>query len=89
MANDSFKEFPRTISGLLACRQEVRSAMGNTHFEQISLETVKQMIATNASLSTQAQCTICGDQVQFEDSKTDERGRAVHENCYVRKLRHS
>jgi hypothetical protein len=28
-------------------------------------------------------CFVCGGSVQLEDSKTDEHGRAIHENCYV------
>jgi len=30
-----------------------------------------------------AVCVICGDPVALESSKTDEHGRAVHEDCYV------
>ena len=29
------------------------------------------------------QCPICKKSVTLEESKTDERGQAVHENCYV------
>ena len=28
-------------------------------------------------------CAICNESVNLEESKTDERGKAVHENCYV------
>jgi hypothetical protein len=28
-------------------------------------------------------CAICNGSVSLEESKTDERGMAVHENCYV------
>lgn len=28
-------------------------------------------------------CSICGNPVQLETSNTDERGKAVHEGCYV------
>jgi hypothetical protein len=28
-------------------------------------------------------CFVCGGSVKLEDSKTDEHGRAIHENCYV------
>lgn len=31
-------------------------------------------------------CAICACPVLLEDAKTDERGQAVHENCYVLKL---
>ncbi len=30
-------------------------------------------------------CCICSGPVPLETSKTDERGKAVHEECYVRK----
>jgi len=30
-------------------------------------------------------CSICGCRVTLELSKTDERGKAVHECCYVRR----
>jgi hypothetical protein len=29
------------------------------------------------------QCAICKESVTLEESKTDEHGRAVHENCYI------
>ncbi len=28
-------------------------------------------------------CCICKEPVTLEESKTDERGQAVHENCYI------
>ena len=28
-------------------------------------------------------CSICKEPVKLEESKTDERGHAVHENCYI------
>jgi len=28
-------------------------------------------------------CAICNESVNLEESKTDERGKAVHENCYI------
>ena len=28
-------------------------------------------------------CSICKEPVTLEESKSDEHGRAVHENCYV------
>jgi hypothetical protein len=31
-------------------------------------------------------CSICDGSVPLETSKTDERGKAVHEECYVRTL---
>ena len=29
------------------------------------------------------QCAVCKEPVTLEESKTDARGQAVHENCYV------
>jgi hypothetical protein len=31
-------------------------------------------------------CAICGESVKLEESKADERGQAIHEDCYVSKL---
>jgi hypothetical protein len=32
------------------------------------------------------QCVICRESVHLEESKADERGQAIHEECYVSKL---
>ena len=34
----------------------------------------------------QAVCPICQQPVSLERCKTDEDGRAIHEDCYVRKI---
>ena len=34
-------------------------------------------------MSHQPLCVICEQSVNLEESKTDEYGHAVHENCYV------
>ena len=34
-----------------------------------------------------ARCSLCDKPVPLEASKTDERGKAVHEECYVLNLR--
>ncbi len=31
-------------------------------------------------------CAICKESVELEESKTDEYGRAIHEECYVSNL---
>jgi hypothetical protein len=31
-------------------------------------------------------CAICGKRVNFERSKTDQNGEAVHEDCYVSEI---
>ncbi len=32
-------------------------------------------------------CAICSRPVRLETAKTDERGRTVHEECYLQKLK--
>ena len=32
-------------------------------------------------------CSICNEPAELKTSKTDENGRAVHEDCYVRRMR--
>jgi hypothetical protein len=32
------------------------------------------------------ECVICKESVEVEQSKTDEHGQAVHEECYVSQL---
>ncbi len=34
-------------------------------------------------MSYEPRCTICREPVNLVESKTDEFGQAVHENCYV------
>ena len=34
-------------------------------------------------MSYEARCAICEQPVNLEESKTEEHGHAVHENCYV------
>lgn len=36
--------------------------------------------------SSKPACSICNEPVELETAKTDECGRAIHENCYVLKL---
>jgi hypothetical protein len=64
--------------------------MRKTHFEQVPLDVVKRIMATELPSEADAvPCTICGNPVRFDDSKTDERGRPVHESCYVTNLPHA
>jgi hypothetical protein len=39
------------------------------------------------SATRTAPCAICRKPVQLEATKTDERGRAVHEDCYWANLK--
>jgi hypothetical protein len=31
-------------------------------------------------------CSICQQPIQLETSKTDEKGKPIHEDCYVQRL---
>ena len=43
-------------------------------------------MTTNSVLSDRPQCPVCGLPVSLETSKADERGKAVHEDCYLLKI---
>lgn len=34
-------------------------------------------------MSYELSCAVCKEPVNLEESKTDEHGRAIHENCYI------
>jgi hypothetical protein len=46
--------------------------------------TVLEATLANAPLPM---CHLCSKPVELETAKTDEGGRAVHEECYLRKIR--
>ncbi len=64
-----------------------------THFEQIPVREVKDMIARMSGKQEGAEnsgsapsflyCSMCHKVVPIEVAKTDGEGRAVHEDCYV------
>jgi len=55
-----------------------------THFEQVPLELARK--AAEAVTSALISCAICGKPVVLEKCKIDEKGLAVHENCYFHRL---
>ena len=58
-----------------------------TYFEQVPVEAVRRIaVERRSSEASSAPCTICGEHVPFEHSKTDEHGRPVHEKCYLASL---
>jgi hypothetical protein len=67
-----------------------------THYEQISVRRVKEIMATRENPSFQSQdrelllpalrCRICSEPVPVETAKTDDYGQAIHEVCYIRSL---
>ena len=42
------------------------------------------MASTTTSIYS---CWICGNELSLLDCKTDEQGRAVHERCYIARMR--
>jgi len=47
------------------------------------------MYSPIGSLPIHPICPVCSLPVTLEDSKTDENGKAVHEECYVLKIKAS
>jgi hypothetical protein len=62
-----------------------------TYFEQIPVDVVKRMPTVDwlDPKAYSVPCVICGSEVRFEQSNTDEHGRAVHEQCYVENVKSS
>jgi hypothetical protein len=50
----------------------------------VPLQPNKDTSLANAQLTM---CHLCSKPVELETAKTDEHGRAVHEECYLRKIR--
>jgi hypothetical protein len=40
-----------------------------------------------SAFNNNVNCSICGKEVPLHDCKTDEQGRAVHEECYARRIK--
>lgn len=54
------------------------------YFEVLPLPEARKLIERAQKLGVrEIDCTVCGDPVPLEDCKTDEHGKAVHEECYV------
>ena len=48
------------------------------------MELVNQSVSVGPSLRNPF---VLGDRIEVETSKTDEQGKAVHEECYIAKLK--
>ena len=57
-----------------------------THFEQVPVAIVKIFAETQRPSSSLPMCCLCDRPVEIEHCKTDEHGRAIHEQCYVARL---
>lgn len=53
--------------------------------EQTSVEAIHYLafLIKEGAMSYRPICAICQEPVGLEESKTDEHGKEVHENCYV------
>ncbi len=68
----------------------------STHYQQISVRRVKEIMATFGNQVVPAQvadnmrpiltCRICSEPVPVETAKTDDYGQAIHETCYTTSL---
>src|SRR4051812_42808589 len=76
--------------------KEVRSMNRLTHYEQIPVRKVKEIMAIREMQGFQSQdrervltslrCRICNEPVPVETAKTDDHGQAIHEVCYIKNL---
>ena len=54
-------------------------------FEQVPIEVAQAIAAQelNAAAKGLLSCRVCGTPVALESCKTDEHGKAVHDECYI------
>jgi hypothetical protein len=72
--------FPRTPGGL--------SERGFSRVAHQSLHTYSVRFSLNQPAQhSKLLCPLCKPPVPLESAKTDENGRAVHEECYILKVR--
>lgn len=62
-----------------------KSSVVKTTFEQVPLAVAKRIARMESieSYSGLIACVICGEPVDLERCKTDERGKAVHQSCHL------
>jgi hypothetical protein len=66
-------------------REEV-FAVANHPLSKFSNLSRNRLVSPNPKEHSQMPCPICQLPVPLETAKTDEKGRAIHEQCYVLKL---
>ena len=56
-------------------------------FDQVPVELAKKIAVEewNATHKNSLPCVVCGKLVEIDRCKTDENGKAVHEQCYLRR----
>jgi hypothetical protein len=60
-----------------------------TSFDQVPVELAKKVAEREMMMPATmvpTSCAVCGNPVDLENCKTDERGKAVHQKCYVAKV---
>jgi len=59
-----------------------------TSFDQVPLELALKVAEREmmAATTMPTSCAVCGNPVDLESCKTDERGKAVHQKCYVAEI---
>lgn len=59
-----------------------------TVFEQVPIALARKALAMElgSTHNTQVSCAICETAVQLESCKIDEKGRAVHDGCYLSRV---
>lgn len=69
---------------------KLKKAVVKINFERIPVELAKRIADQERERATAfASCVLCGDPIELEYCKTDEYGKAVHQNCYVSSLKSS
>ncbi len=67
---------------------KAKMAESKTRFEQVPLAVVKEVAEEDVVFPRlhRVVCAICGKPIDLIHCKTDERGNAVHDTCYLMKM---
>jgi hypothetical protein len=66
--------------------RSARMRRAKTYFEQVPVTVAKILAGKQHTSSSLPTCCLCDRPIEIEHSKTDEYGRAIHEQCYVARL---
>lgn len=61
-----------------------------TYFEQVPVSVARHVASQKVGSSSGTRlvlCTICGMPMELEHCKIDEKGAAVHDKCYMAKVK--
>lgn len=89
--NAAVRVFSRGGDGRGSFSERVRMAMPDDEQSNLALSNQPRNVRSRqrdaVTTTPAAICWICGNPVPLEHSKTDEHGHAVHEECYVTKMK--